>query len=561
MSSYILLTFFTALMQVALYTFNNISTNLYINIHAFLAQHAYSAMHNINVHAYTFNQYDFVVVVYMQDILHIIMMCLHVDGSVSSVNVPFLLPRAGLDNGGSDFFVTFLPLPFTDSNDVGKLYITTPEHVPVTFIISVPGTGYFHRATVDPGEVKEFTFYGEDLVLRNTTDRSKGIIITVENGKQVFLYALQEDPNNNAPSSFLALPPHDLGAASYTYIAAMIHTLDRARFGSEFASGYIPRDIHALVGIVSAENDTLLTITPYHNVTIGTESVKAGESMDVTLHKAETLLIAFIGDLTGTKVTSNRPISFFCGDQCTNIPSGVPYCDHIVEQLPPVEAWGRRFATAPLKTRMSFDVFRFVASENGTTVNISCTLSNGTQGYVDAFTLNEGGFADVQVNSKDYCWMEADKSILLLQFAIGTTADSVPGDPFMALVPAVSHYTNSFTLPIVNSSLHSFTHYLNIIIPAEHYQPDQIFLDGQSLQSLALAFVSIVRNGETMAYASQVEVNATTHTLIHGNSRGLFGVVSYGFAPYVSYGHIGGMRLPHFSEFIPVPCSMQLYIY
>ena len=181
-----------------------------------------------------------------------------------------------------------------------------------------------------------------------------------------------------------------------------------------------------------------------------------------------------------------------------------------------MEAWGRQFATAPLKTRMSFDVFRFVASENTTTVNISCVLSNGTQGYVDTFSLSEGGFTDVEVNSTEFCWVEADKHILLLQFSVGTTADSVPGDPFMALVPAVSHYTNTFTctLPIVNSSFNDFTHYLNIIIPAEHYQPDQIFLDGQSLQSLALEFVAIVHNGETMAYATQLEVNATTHTLI-----------------------------------------------
>ena len=122
--------------------------------------------------------------------------------------------------------------------------------------------------------------------------------------------------------------------------------------------------------------------------------------------------------------------------------------------------------------------------------------------YVCTFDLNEGGYTDVQVSGTDFCWIEADNRVLLLQFSVGTRADSMPGDPFMALVPAVSHYTNTFTLPIVNSSLNDFTHYLNTIIPAEHYQPDQILLDGQSLQSLALEFVAIVHNGETMAYAT-----------------------------------------------------------
>ena len=462
----------------------------------------------------------------------------------------FILPYAGLDHGGSAFFITFLP-SVTPIPDVHvKLFITTPERVPVTFTISAPGMGYFDRATVDPGEAKEFTFRAEDYALSNTTDRFKGIIIMAENEKQIFVYGAED--MTYATDSFLALPLHDLGGESYTYIAAMIHTLDNSTFYGNY------EEIHSLIGIISAEMDTLLTITPTQDVTIGTESVEAGETVLVTLHRAETLLIPCLGDLTGTKVTSNRPISFLCGDQCPYIPSGVPYCDQIVEQLPPVEAWGRQFATAPLKTRKSFDVFRIVAAKSNTIVSISCVMQNGTQGYVDTLTLSKGGSVDVQVNSREFCWMQADTNVLLLQFAVGITADSVPSDPFMAVVPAVSHYTNFLTLPIVNSTFNDFTHYLNIIIPAEHYQPDQTFLDGQSLQSLALEFAAIVHNGETMAYATQLEVSATTHTLIHDNSTGVIGVTAYGFAYRASYGHVGGIRIPQFSEFVHACVS---YIY
>ena len=204
---------------------------------------------------------------------------------------------------------------------------------------------------------------------------------------------------------------------------------------------------HAHVGIVSAENDTLLTITPTQNVTIGTDSVEASESVLVTLHRAETLLIAFISDLTGTKVTSNRPITHVG----TNVQMYQVLCHSVIkcEQLPPMKVWGRQFATAPLKTRMSFDVFLFVASENSTTVNISCTLRSGNQWYTDEFALHEGNFADVQVNSTDFCWMEADQEHLTSPICCGNS-DFVQSDPFMALVPAVSHYTNSLALPIVN---------------------------------------------------------------------------------------------------------------
>ena len=469
-----------------------------------------------------------------------IVYCCRRDDIISSIP----LHSARLDHGGKEFYVTFLPYVAPNYEDV-KLFITTPEQVSVTFTISAPGMGHTRTATVDPGRVKEVTFNEANYALRSTTDRSKGIIIKTENERQIFVYGAQQVPYSM--DSFLVLPPHDLGAKSYTYMAAMIHTRDRGRL----VGGW--KDIHALIGIVSVEDCTHLTITPTCNVTIGAKVVAAGDSINVTLHRAETLLIQCVGDLTGTKVTSNRPISFFCGDQCPYIPNGVPACDQIVEQLPPVEAWGNKFVTVPLKTRRSFDVFLIVAASQDTTVNITCTLRNGDHGSVNTFHLNEGGFADVQVRSAHFCWVEADKRILLLQFAIGQTGDDVVSDPFMALVPAVSHYTNPFTLPIVNSTFNDFTHYLNIIIPAEHYQPDQIFLDSQSLQSLALEFVAIVHNGETMAYATQVTVNATTHTLMHGNSSGVIGVVAYGFAYGSSYGHTGGLQLPtHFSKFICV---------
>jgi hypothetical protein len=36
-------------------------------------------------------------------------------------------------------------------------------------------------------------------------------------------------------------------------------------------------------------------------------------------------------------------------------------CDHLVEQLPPVNQWGRQFVTMPLATRSGGDTFRILA--------------------------------------------------------------------------------------------------------------------------------------------------------------------------------------------------------
>ena len=43
----------------------------------------------------------------------------------------------------------------------------------------------------------------------------------------------------------------------------------------------------------------------------------------------------------GSSRTSPWPRS--ARNNCANVPVGVPYCDHLVEQLTPVDTWGRRF--------------------------------------------------------------------------------------------------------------------------------------------------------------------------------------------------------------------------
>ena len=76
------------------------------------------------------------------------------------------------------------------------------------------------------------------------------------------------------------------------------------------------------------------------------------------------------GELTGTRIVADKPVAAFGANNCANVPVGVSFCDHIVEELTPVDTWGRRFATMPLATRSGGDTFRIVAAEAGTTVKI-----------------------------------------------------------------------------------------------------------------------------------------------------------------------------------------------
>ena len=101
----------------------------------------------------------------------------------------------------------------------------------------------------------------------------------------------------------------------------------------------------------------------------------AGVPYNVMLNQGQTYQLintsAAPADLSGSLVTSDKPVAVFGGHQCANVPSGATFCDHIEEEMPPVSTWGKTFVTEPLATRLNGDTFRFLASQNSTTINVN----------------------------------------------------------------------------------------------------------------------------------------------------------------------------------------------
>lgn len=58
-------------------------------------------------------------------------------------------------------------------------------------------------------------------------------------------------------------------------------------------------------------------------------------------------------DITGWKINSSRFISVFFGHACAFVPQGVFFCDHMVEQIPPVGEWGKTHYIAGIAGRQN----------------------------------------------------------------------------------------------------------------------------------------------------------------------------------------------------------------
>ena len=153
--------------------------------------------------------------------------------------------------------------------------------------------------------------------------------------------------------------------------------------------------------------------------------------------------------MTGSKISSNKPITFITGHQCGFLPSNVTACDHLTEQLPPAETFGFKFVLVPLLL-WEQDGYKIVASRD--TVNFNCVDRSGLSVQKDSFSLNEGQLRQLFIHSDCFCTLEASLPIVVVQISLGHSFDeAVPTDHFMIMIPPFGQYRNDYTLIFVES--------------------------------------------------------------------------------------------------------------
>lgn len=446
-------------------------------------------------------------------------------------------------NAGNEFYIGFMDnylkpvfrnIPSLIINK-GTLFITTSEPSGAVIVIDSQLGTSTHR--VRSGSSMSTSI--ERFKVQSTTDRSKGIRIKAEQTKLISLFALNEELHS--VDGFTALPCTPFSSIStYMYIAVSVQRSTVAVVGDTAAdSAFL---------IVACSNDTTVTITPTKSVThpsISGRVLSAGESVQITLNERETLYVQSREDLTGSKVQSTAPISFFSGHECGNVPANVTECDHLVEQIPPTATWGRQFLVAPTATRTGYDVIRMVASEEDTLVTVSCIDSNNVSETHNVSFIGAGNFSDFRLSSDQYCSVDANKPVLVVQFTPGRSADSAEnGDPFMVLVPAITQYLKNTTFSTVHGLGLFFENYINVYSPIgqNEFDPSTIIMDGTPLA--ADGWVTIpCSDGGICGHAIQVAINEGVHSIWNSNPRSPLGVTVYGLSYLETYAYVGGLKL------------------
>ena len=465
-------------------------------------------------------------------------------------------------NEGNEFYVGFFRNRFGRASEQEMidpiLWITTKESTSVTFTVSTI-FGQLASNVTRPGEITYinipigfvvFDSSDED----NTADSLyKGIHIKAEGNRRIVVFGQNEEVASN--DAYLALPIISRPAgSSYEYIAASV-------YGDQ---GEVSQAKDSVVLIVGTENDTQIiveppplsqlpggivnSLAPFATRFFPTFTV---EQRTVAIQRFQTFYLQVRGrDISGTRIIANKPISFFSGHECANVPLTSEPCDILIEQVPPVDTWGTEVVTIPLITREE-DTIKVFASQGSTTVSITRTdISSGMVTIDPSFTLDRNGFRELVIS--DYTLIQSNNPIGVFQFSRSFRTDNeIDSDPFMMWVPSCEQYRDSFavapapfhsTIAGTHSRRVAYANYTNIAVPAEYFNASMITVNNNPIN--ASNFSAIRRSDNSIwGYGARLTLDEIAQVIRHQDPNAALLVTMYGFSNQQSWGCTGGTGL------------------
>ena len=368
-------------------------------------------------------------------------------------------------------------------------------------------------------------------------DKAIRVIADSESEGDLVVVGVNDDVAST--DSYLALPAIRSPTGVYEYTA--------------FATKMSPilSEGRSIILAVTTENFTEITITPTDTALapiVRRPLIAPGDSRTVTLvDKMTMVLVTSEGDLTGTLIRSNKPLSVFVGHECGNVPFNISSCDHLLEQVPPSDVWGRSYHTSPLYTRTGGDQFRVVASKNNTVIKMECIDASSNKARSTAFELDYFKFETLHVASNEHCRFDSNLPILVAQYSLGHDFDSVVlADPFISLIQSDEQFLNSYSFTTFKGEEDrvTFTSYLNIIMDTAYYDPTALIFDGTPLQNLT----ALIKRTASFNFTESFDVTMITlggipvggHFINHTNPNATFSVLVYGYTDQKSYGFPAG---------------------
>jgi hypothetical protein len=449
------------------------------------------------------------------------------------------------DSLGTNFWIAFYDMQMNGVNL--SLYISSPAGA--SGIVAIPGLGFTNTFTVAAGAVTNISLPPEAMMGDYDAVENYGIHITAS--QPVSVYGV--DYSEWVTTSFTGYPTPMLGT---DYCIMSRAPLDVT------GESFVPNP-SSQFAIVATETNTMVTIWPsptanlwYHTnaycVMMNEGQTYQIPSRDITNDVNTIYDVLATNDVTGTWITSDKPIAVFAGATSASVPDANTGANNpLMQEQMPVEGWGTNILALSFAGRLNGDIYRVLAAYSNTVITITGTVvtivNETTQPSYTVTTKNEqlvitnqaGEAYDIIVDGPVV--FSANRPIQVAQFANGVQYDhfygnnfDCEGDPCEILLPPTGHYleTNTvFALSYDGVTGDFDESYMNIIVPQSAMT--STLVDGSAVE--AASFVPIGGSG---FYGAQLYVTPGTHTV---SSSQPVGVEVYGWGSMDAYGYFGGV--------------------
>ncbi len=420
-----------------------------------------------------------------------------------------------IGTAGNEFYLGFLQ-GFAPEEIEPQLLVSTASQSPVVFTVETASGSFRYTGEVTDGAVAVVTLPRSlqvEISEAGITGQ-KGIFVKAEAKKDITVHGVLQPTDGDA---YLAFPCSLLPDVQYyEYYAVTYHGSEPSRVFN------FPYEGSAVL-LVGCEDNTTIEIDDYTTVRL--------DRLETYLHYGGTNR----SDLTGAHYVSNKPISVFSGHPCTFVPSFRPFCDTLIEQIPPTAVWGTSFLSKSFEGRGSGELYRILAAYPSTEVVVSCnTMST-------SLSLRGGGdWAEFQTAPNSYCSIESDRPVLAMEYMLGGGGSF--GDPFMMMVPPIDQYSTHYNLRVAPGFRES---YITVYVPPQYFQPHSIILNGFSMEDEAWIPINCSHRGagQHCGYIASLEVLPDDYQLYHEDPEGRIAVSVHGISQVETYGYIGGLQI------------------
>ncbi|XP_064387511.1 uncharacterized protein LOC135335851 isoform X2 [Halichondria panicea] len=444
------------------------------------------------------------------------------------------------------------------------------------FTETSPGSGLWSRTEI--ARQGEFTFINlpaggntqPDIAVQNNgetdeAERQKGLLITAENANdELTIYVLSDELVST--DAYTAINCVEFpGSTDYKYFIFSSDIFGGERFESRFL--FTPCQDDTTVSVQASQTQTHPAwVLP----SSGNPSARVEATYGRAFNRFDTVMISNLDDLTGSIITSDKPLAVFSGHQC-GTPTDDGTCDYLVEQLPPHPTYGDLFFMAPFAVRQSGELYRIGSLGAGAQVTINCEClpssadGNNRVGLVTAgngvytATVGEGQYAECQTpqDSQTYCCVTSSQPVTMAAYTLGNLIDNLQniqdpplpfnpiGDPALVYIPPANSYLNSYSLSTAKNLTTQFQGFISYILPTRIFdnspQDRQRFrVNGETYIPDQYEAINCLVGGsnEVCAYGATRFLGVGNFDLSYDNIEGgAFWGFTYGYAPEVSFAY------------------------